>query len=82
MIDAKSTKPAETTYLEYHAETNLLAVGYAEGVIEVWDLMSKTVLLTLTGHKSAVTMLKFDITGTRSISGSQDSNIIMWDLIS
>lgn len=80
-IDAKSTKPAETTYLEYHAETNLLAVGYAEGVIKVWDLMSKTVLLTLNGHKSAVTILKFDITGTRLISGSQDSNIIMWDLI-
>lgn len=80
-MDAKASKPAEATYLEYHAETNLLAVGYAEGVIKVWDLMSKTVLLTLNGHKSGITILKFDTTGTRLLSGSQDSNIIMWDLI-
>lgn len=79
--DAKTTKPAEVTYLERHAETNLLAQGSADGVIKVWDLMSKTVLLTLNGHKSAVTILKFDSTGTRLISGSQDSNIIMWDLV-
>lgn len=79
--DAKSTKPAETTYFEYHSDTNLLAAGYADGVIKVWDLLSKTVLLSLSGHKSAITVLKFDSTGTRMVSGSRDSDIIMWDLI-
>lgn len=80
-IDAKTTKPAEVTCLVHHPETNLLAQGSAEGVIKVWDLMSKTVLLTLNGHRSAVTILKFDSTGTRLISGSRDSDIIMWDLV-
>ncbi|CCE62237.1 hypothetical protein TPHA_0C00810 [Tetrapisispora phaffii CBS 4417] len=81
-IDVKSSKPAEVTYLEYHDETNLLAAGYADGVIKIWDLMSKTVLLSFSGHKSGVTILKFDSTGTRLMSGSRDSDIIIWDLVS
>ncbi|KAG0668478.1 beta transducin [Maudiozyma exigua] len=81
-IDTKSAKPAEVTYLKYHKDTNLLAVGYADGVIKVWDLMSKSVLLSFNGHKSAITTLEFDVTGTRLISGSRDSNIIVWDLVS
>ncbi|QLG74500.1 hypothetical protein HG535_0G03830 [Zygotorulaspora mrakii] len=79
--DAKSIKPAETTYLQYHRDTNILAAGYADGTIKIWDLMSKTVLLSLSGHKSAITVLKFDSTGTRMVSGSRDSDIILWDLI-
>lgn len=81
-IDARTTKPAETTYMQYYNDTNLLAVGYADGVIKVWDLISKTVLLSFNGHRSAITQLLFDSTGTRLISGSRDSNIIVWDLVS
>lgn len=79
--DAKSTKPAESTYMKYHSDTNLLAVGYADGVIKVWDLISRSVLMNLNGHRSAITVLKFDSTGTRLISGSRDSDIIVWDLV-
>lgn len=81
-IDAKSSKPAEVTYLNYHEETNLLAAGYSDGVIKVWDLVSKTVLLNFNGHKSGITVINFDLTGTRLISGSRDSDIIVWDLVS
>lgn len=81
-VDSKSSKPAEVTYLRHHKETDLLAVGYADGIIKVWDLMSKSVLLSFSGHKSAITVLRFDTTGTRLISGSRDSNIIVWDLVS
>ncbi|EDO19323.1 hypothetical protein Kpol_1036p69 [Vanderwaltozyma polyspora DSM 70294] len=81
-IDVKSSKPAEVSYLHYHDETNLLAAGYMDGTIKVWDLLSKSVLLTFNGHKSAITVMKFDVTGTRLISGSRDSNIIVWDLVS
>lgn len=81
-IDAKGSKPAEVTYLKFHSETNLLAAGYSDGVIKIWDLVSKTVLLNFNGHKSGISILKFDPTGTRLISGSRDSDIIVWDLVS
>ncbi|AMD18967.1 HBR066Cp [Eremothecium sinecaudum] len=80
-IDAETSKPPESTYLEYHTETNLLAVGYANGVIKVWDMQTLTVLIIFNSHTSAITYLKFDPTGTTLISGSRDSNIIIWDLV-
>ena len=79
--DAKTTKPAEVTYLCYHQETNILAVGYNDGVIKIWDLLAKIVLLNFNGHKSAITKLLFDSTGTKLFSGSRDSDIIAWDLV-
>lgn len=81
-VDARTSKPAETTYLKYYADTNLLAAGYADGAIKIWDMLSKTVLISFSGHKSSITYLLFDSTGTRLISGSKDSDIIVWDLVS
>ncbi|AET39320.1 snoRNA-binding rRNA-processing protein DIP2 Ecym_4255 [Eremothecium cymbalariae DBVPG len=80
-IDAKYEKPAEVAYLEYHHETNLLAAGYADGVIKIWDMQTQTVLIIFNSHTAAITFLKFDPSGTRLISGSRDSNIIIWDLV-
>ncbi|SCU86360.1 LANO_0C07734g1_1 [Lachancea nothofagi CBS 11611] len=80
-VDAQSSKPAESAYLQYHPDTNLLAVGYNDGMIKIWDLLSRSVLMKFNGHKSAITMLRFDHTGTRLISGSKDSDIVVWDLV-
>ncbi|SCV00086.1 LAME_0G07426g1_1 [Lachancea meyersii CBS 8951] len=80
-VDAKTTRPAESSFLQYHTETNLLAVGYADGAIKIWDLLSRSVLINFNGHKSAITMLRFDSTGTRLISGAKDSDVIVWDLV-
>lgn len=79
--DSKLTKPSEVTFVELHQDTNLLAAGYEDGSIKIWDLVSGTVLINFQGHRSAVTILKFDNEGTRLISGSRDSNIIFWDLV-
>lgn len=80
-VDVKLSKPAQSTYLDFHHDTNLLAVGYSDGMIKIWDLTSKIVVINLNGHKSGVSILKFDPTGTRLLSGSRDSTIIVWDLV-
>ncbi len=33
------------------------------------------------GHKSAVTCLQFNSTGTQLVSGSKDTHIVLWDLV-
>ena len=33
------------------------------------------------GHRSAVTVLRFDAAGERIVSGSKDTDIIVWDLL-
>lgn len=64
---------------EYQGQ--MVATGYTNGVIKVWDSLSGTLVVSFNGHKSAVSALKFDATGTRLASGSRDSNIILWDLV-
>lgn len=68
-----------TAVAEYQGQ--MVASGYANGSIKVWDALSGTLVVSFSGHKSAVSVLKFDSTGTRLASGSRDSNIIMWDLV-
>lgn len=38
--------------------------------------------MKLNAHRSSVTALAFDITGTRLASGSHDTDIIVWDIVS
>lgn len=75
-----SSSVAEVTSIaEYQGQ--MVASGYSNGVIKVWDSLSGTLVVLFNGHKSAVSVLKFDSTGTRLASGSRDSNIILWDLV-
>lgn len=77
-----ASPPSPITFLAYHEATNIIAAGHGDGSIKVWDLTSTSVILTFQGHKSSVSLLKFDRTGTRLVSGSSDSSVIMWDLVS
>lgn len=64
-----------------HGNLDTYAVGYQDGSIRLWSAKSKSVIVTLNGHKKAVTALEFDRDGTRLASGSQDTDIILWDTI-
>lgn len=62
-------------------DNDIFAVGYADGSIRLWDSKTATVIISFNGHRSAVSTLSFDHTGTRLASGSKDAHIIVWDLI-
>lgn len=80
--NASTTVPSSpVSYLTYHQETNIIAAGYTDGSIKIWDISSNSVIINFEGHNSSITQLKFDKNGTRLVSGSSDSSIIMWDLI-
>ncbi|NWX86563.1 WDR3 protein, partial [Nothoprocta ornata] len=58
-----------------------LAVGYEDGSIRVFSLVSGEANVTFNGHKAAVTALKYDHLGGRLVSGSKDTDVIVWDVI-
>uniref|UniRef100_A0A8B9PDE4 WD repeat-containing protein 3 n=1 Tax=Apteryx owenii TaxID=8824 RepID=A0A8B9PDE4_APTOW len=58
-----------------------LAVGYEDGSIRVFSLLSGEANVTFNGHKAAVTALKYDQLGGRLVSGSKDTDVIVWDVI-
>ncbi|KAG5513533.1 hypothetical protein PMAC_000965 [Pneumocystis sp. 'macacae'] len=78
-IDVK----AETTVIKQNkADKLMFAVGYEDGLICLWSLDKDQVLMKLNAHRSSVTALAFDITGTKLASGSRDTDIIVWDIVS
>uniref|UniRef100_A0A8D0GMZ5 WD repeat-containing protein 3 n=1 Tax=Sphenodon punctatus TaxID=8508 RepID=A0A8D0GMZ5_SPHPU len=59
-----------------------LAVGYENGSIRIFCLLSGEGNVIFNGHKAAVTALKYDKLGGRLVSGSKDTDVIVWDVIS
>ncbi|XP_073166483.1 WD repeat-containing protein 3 isoform X4 [Lepidochelys kempii] len=58
-----------------------LAVGYEDGSIRVFSLLSGEGNVTFNGHKAAVMTLQYDHLGGRLVSGSKDTDVIVWDVI-
>ncbi len=62
-----------------------------DGSLRIFDLLQPKLLdisnqtvsstLTLNGHKTAVTSVKFDAEGVRLVSGSKDTDLVIWDLV-
>ncbi|KAJ7317730.1 hypothetical protein JRQ81_003892 [Phrynocephalus forsythii] len=58
-----------------------LAVGYEDGSICIFSLLSGEGNITFNGHKAAVTTLRYDELGGKLASGSKDTVVILWDVI-
>src|SRR5579859_2748706 len=78
---------AEVTFLARNpVRKNLIAAGYQDGSVRVWSLndtcSAGELVVTFNGHKSAITQLSFDSEGNRLASGSRDTDVVLWDLVS
>ncbi|XP_040278727.1 WD repeat-containing protein 3 [Bufo bufo] len=71
----------EVTQLRPSPDGLSLAVGYQDGSIRVFSLLSGESSITFNGHKAAVTALTYDQLGGRLVSGSKDTDVIVWDVI-
>eukprot|EP00930_Biecheleria_cincta_P036250 TRINITY_DN24873_c0_g1_i1.p1 TRINITY_DN24873_c0_g1~~TRINITY_DN24873_c0_g1_i1.p1 ORF type:complete len:965 (+),score=198.32 TRINITY_DN24873_c0_g1_i1:81-2975(+) len=59
----------------------VVAVGYVDGSVRLWDYQAGSLMQTLQGHRSAVSCFCFDRAGHMLASGSQDTDIVLWDLV-
>ncbi|KAG0306424.1 hypothetical protein BGZ98_002389, partial [Dissophora globulifera] len=75
-----SDNKAEVTCIARSVDRDSYAVGYANGSIRIWSMKTSDVLVTFNGHRSAVTSLAFDKSGSRLVSGSKDTDLIVWDV--
>ncbi|XP_075704344.1 WD repeat-containing protein 3, partial [Rhinoderma darwinii] len=71
----------EATQLRPSPDGLSLAVGYEDGAIRIFSLLSGESAITFNGHKAAVTVLTYDQLGGRLVSGSKDTEVIVWDVI-
>jgi U3 small nucleolar RNA-associated protein 12 len=61
--------------------SDLIAAGASDGSIRLWNLKDGSTDVLLKGHKSEVTALRFNASGTLLVSGGKDTNVVVWDVI-
>lgn len=64
-----------------HPISSQCAVGYEDGSIRIWNIKTHQLQATFNGHKSAVTVIVFDVSATYIASGSKDTDIVVWDVV-
>ncbi|PBP21521.1 WD domain-containing protein [Diplocarpon rosae] len=77
----RSSNAQVTAIAQSKVDKDIFAVGYEDGSIRLWDSKIATLIVSFNGHRSAITSLVFDKSGTRLASGSKDTDIILWDLV-
>jgi len=67
---------------EQNMQHFLVAGGYSDGSISIFDFKTTQVETTFHGHNSEVTSLIFNHDDSLLVSGGKDTFIIVWDIVS
>lgn len=60
-------------------DRRLLAVGYIDGALNVWELPSKNKVAAFAGHRMRIASLAFSADSRRLVSASSDGSAVVWD---
>eukprot|EP00057_Strongylocentrotus_purpuratus_P012365 XP_011666839.1 PREDICTED: WD repeat-containing protein 3-like [Strongylocentrotus purpuratus] len=71
----------EVTALAQTDARPIIAVGYSDGSIKLFDSDNGDEIVTFNGHKTAVSTMHFDDHALRLASGSKDTDVIIWDVV-
>ncbi|KJH43198.1 WD domain, G-beta repeat protein [Dictyocaulus viviparus] len=82
-VDEISEATDSATCMKVSHDRRWLAVGYADGVVRLFDRKSdETTSVVFCGHKKGVSCLAFSTDGLLLASGGKDCAVIVWDIVS
>jgi WD40 repeat protein len=73
---------AQVTSVCYNQTGTLIAAGYNDSRIGIWDLATGNLVRTFVGHTGVVTSVCFSPDGTKIASASKDNTIKIWEITS
>eukprot|EP01138_Halocafeteria_seosinensis_P010237 gb/GECG01010455.1/.p1 GENE.gb/GECG01010455.1/~~gb/GECG01010455.1/.p1 ORF type:complete len:2817 (+),score=410.58 gb/GECG01010455.1/:1-8451(+) len=73
----------EVSCISLNPDSSLIAIGFKSGTIQIIDADIGEMIRELStgGHSAGVTCLAFSSDGLRLISGSYDTNAVVWDAL-
>ena len=74
------TRQADGESLAFSPDARLLAAGWDDTVVRVWDSRDGRLLRELRGHGGAVRCLAWSPDGRLLASGSDDTTVLVWDV--
>ncbi|OQS02446.1 hypothetical protein THRCLA_05180, partial [Thraustotheca clavata] len=80
--DSENDMAGQVTALCLSPDGAYVAVGYSAGVVRIFKLSNGNVEVSLDGHKNAIECLAYGDDGAVLASGSRDTDIIVWDVVS
>ena len=71
----------DVTVLERGTDKTTVAAGFSGGELRIFNYINKEVVATFRGHRSAVSAITYEKSGSMVASGGCDSDIFLWDLV-
>ena len=75
-----SSKPVNCISFAASGERPLMATASDDNTVQVWDLQTRSLLITLEGHENNVSRVEFHPTRPIIITTSEDSTTFIWSL--
>jgi WD40 repeat protein len=65
--------------IKFKPEENLLAVGYSDGIVELWDISARIKISETNAHSAKVNAIRFNNALSQMATASNDGTLKIWD---
>jgi glucose repression regulatory protein TUP1 len=83
LVDSSTKKPGEDLFIRsvaFSPDDRYLVAGAEDCIIKVWEITTRQLIMSLTGHTLDIYSILFTSDGERMVSGSGDKTIKVWNL--
>ncbi|CAG9314962.1 unnamed protein product [Blepharisma stoltei] len=81
VFEVKEEQPSPVNSIAFTSKSDLLASGYANGTVKVWDLHKKEVSMNVRQHSDSVSCVSWNATDTQVASGSLSGEIALHSML-